>query len=107
MEKNLENIIKQSDRALAVKIKKQVAREKFSADTTFGCYGGIFKISPELITYVEFLCKRGKTLNVILIDDNSNPILIDNLEKFLTDIVDRYMMAVGRYHSLYRDLSNE
>lgn len=107
MEKNLENIIKHSDRALTVRIKKQVAKEKFSADTTIGFSGGIFKLTPELITYVDFLCKRNKVSNVTLIDSNGNPILIENLENFLSDILDKYFMAVGKYQALYQDLINE
>ena len=107
MEKNLENIIKRSDRALAVRIKKQVAKEKFSADITFGYSGGIFKISPDLITYVDFLCNRGKTTDVVLLDNNENPVLIKDLPSFLSDIVDKYIMATGKYQALYQDLSNE
>lgn len=107
MEKSLETIIKTSDRMLTVRMKRQTLKEKFDADITFGFNGGIFKIDQTLISFVNTIMSTGKTENVILIDVNQNPIVVENLNSFLTEIIDRYFMAVGKYHAGYQDLKNE
>jgi hypothetical protein len=106
MEKSLESIIKKSDRLLSVKIKRQVLRERFDADITFGFNGGIFKIDPQLISYVNTLLSLGKQQNIILLDVNKNPIVVEHLLQFQQDILDRYFMALGRYNAGYQDLKN-
>jgi len=106
MEKSLESIIKKSDRLLSAKIKRQLLRERFDADITFGYNGGIFKIDQQLITYVNFLLSINKQQNVILLDINHTPVVIENLSQFQKDILDRYFMALGRYNAGYQDLKN-
>lgn len=106
MEKSLESIIKKSDRLLSVKIKRQTLKERFDADITFGFNGGIFKIDTQLISYVNTLLSLGKQQNIILLDVNKNPIVVEHLSQFQTDILDRYFMALGRYNAGYQDLKN-
>jgi hypothetical protein len=106
MEKSLELIIKKSDRLLSAKIKRQTLKERFDADITFGYNSGIFKVDQQLITYTNFLLSLDKQHNVILLDINQTPIVIDDLSKFQKDILERYFMALGRYNAGYQDLKN-
>lgn len=106
MEKSLESIIKKSDRLLSAKIKRQILKERFDADITIGYNGGIFKINQQLISYVTILLSMDKKQNVILLDINETPIVIDNLPHFQKDILDRYFMALGRYNAGFQDLRN-
>lgn len=107
MEKSLETIIKKSDRMLSVRLNRLAIKEKFDADITFGLNGGIFKIDQLLITFVNTLLLRGKTHTVVLLDINQTPILIEDLNEFLLTIMDRYFMALGKYHAGHQDLKNE
>jgi spore germination protein GerM len=104
MEKSLETIIKTSDRLLAVKMKRQSLKERFDANITFGMNGGIFKIDQTLISFVNTIISLGKTKNVVLLDVNQTPIVIEDLSCFLQQIVDQYFMSLGAYHAGYQDL---
>ena len=42
--------------------------------------------------------------NAILLDVYNNPIKIDDLEKFLEEILSRYFEAVNEYHAEYTKL---
>lgn len=106
MEKSLESIIKKSDRLLSAKIKRQMLKERFDADITFGYNNGVFKIDQQLITYTDFLLSRGKQQNIILLDINQTPVVVEDLTKFQKDILDRYFMALGRFNAGYQDLKN-
>jgi hypothetical protein len=107
MEKSLESIIKKSDRMLSVRMKRQSLKEKFDANITFGLNGGIFKIDQILISFVSTIISLGKTKNVVLLDVNQTPIVIEDLNCFLQQIVDQYFMSLGEYHAGYQDLKNE
>lgn len=107
MEKSLETIIKKSNRMLSVRLKRQALTEKFDADITFGFNGGIFKIDQSLISFVDTVIQHGKTQNAVLLDVNKTPILIEDLKTFLSTIIDRYFMALGKYHAGHQDLKNE
>ena len=104
MNKNLEEIIELSDRLLSFKIKRHALKEKFQAKTTIGHSGGIFRIDQNFITYLKTLLDLGKESQVILLDINENPVVIENLKIFLLECLDKYFSAIGEYHAGVRDI---
>jgi hypothetical protein len=104
MDKNLEQIIELSDKFLSFKIKRHALKEKFQARTTVGHNGGIFKIDQSFISYLKTLLDLGKETQVILLDINGNPIVIDNLKVFFHESLDKYFSAIGEYHAGVHDL---
>jgi hypothetical protein len=107
MNENLQNAIDFSNKMLRIKTQKKYLAEKFSADTTFGYQGGLFKIDSHLLVFVRSLIIEGKIRDVILIDSNGNPIVIPDLKDFENLIKDRYWSAVGFYQAGYEDLKNQ
>jgi len=85
-------------------IQKRTLKEKIDAKLTFGCNGGIFKIDRSLISFVQMFVDQGRTENVPLIDNNENPIMIEDLEKFRDDIIDRYYETTLEYYHEYQEL---
>lgn len=85
-------------------IQRKTLKEKIDAKLTFGHNGGIFKIDRSLITFVQMLIDQGRTSGVPLIDSNENPILIDNLEEFRDEILDRYYTSTLEYFEQYQAL---
>lgn len=65
--------------------------------------GGTFKITHELISFVNLLLQRELTESVLL-DVYNNPIHIDNLEDFLEELLSRYFEAVNEYYADYSKL---
>lgn len=107
MNKSLEETIKFSHRMLNLKIQRQRIKEIFDSETTFGYNGGIFKINDQLISYVYTLIEIGKISNVVTLDSNGTPILIENIQDFFDIISDRYFMALGKYQAGYTALKNQ
>jgi hypothetical protein len=67
--------------------------------------GGIFKCSRDLITFVKLMIDRGHD-GVILIDQNSNPIQVSELETFLDDVISKYGEATNYFYTEYTKLRN-
>lgn len=82
-------------------IQRKTLKEKINQDLTYGCNGGIFKIDPSLISFVQILIDQGRKESVPLLDINDTPIMIADLEKFRDDIIDRYFTCL--YESYKKD----
>lgn len=104
MEEQLKKALDFSNYRQTFSIQRRALKEKIEAKLTYGCNGGIFKIDRSLITFVQLLIDQGRTSGVPLIDSNENPILIDNLETFKDEILDRYFTATLEYYEQYQDL---
>jgi hypothetical protein len=50
------------------------------------------------------LVDQGRIEGVPLIDSNENPILIENLEDFRDEILDRYYTTTLEYYEQYQEL---
>lgn len=87
--------------SFATKIKQ--IKEKIDAKLTYGYNSGIFKIDRPLLTFVQSLCQTGRS-NVIILDHNDNPIMIEDLEQFKDEIFDRYFSSTNEYYNEYQVL---
>ena len=65
--------------------------------------GGTFRVSQELIAFVNMAVVSGKT-SLILLDKNDIPIQIDDTEKFLEDISSLYFEVINEYYNDYQKL---
>ena len=85
-------------------IQRKTLKEKIDARLTYGVNGGIFKIDRTLLTFVEMLINKDRKENVVILDINDNPILIEKLESFRDEILDRYFDATFEYHDEYQKI---
>lgn len=85
-------------------IQRKTLKEKINGRLTFGHSGGLFKIDRSLITFVQMLIDQGRTTDVPLMDENDNPVLVNDLQAFRDDIVDRYFTATLEYYTEYDNL---
>jgi hypothetical protein len=104
MQEQLKKALEFSQYKQTLSIQRKVLKEKIEAKLTFGQNGGIFKIDRTLITFVQMLIDQDRTTGVVLLDQNENPILIDNLEKFRDEILDRYFTSTNEYFEQYQTL---
>ena len=65
--------------------------------------GGTFRVSQELIAFVNMAVVSGKS-SLILLDKNDIPIQIDDTEKFLEDISSLYFEVINEYYNDYQKL---
>lgn len=88
----------------AFSTQQKTLKEKIQAKLTYGFNGGIFKINRELIGFVQILIDKGRTNGVVLLDQNDNPIMVDDLEKFQEEIMDRYFTSTNEYLEEFQKL---
>lgn len=72
---------------------------KLNRNLVYSIGGGMFDITPELISLAATLMSRcdPDTAETVLLDKNKTPIEISNLEEFLDDIVNQYHEAMYEY----------
>jgi hypothetical protein len=104
MEPQLKKALEFSNYRQTFSIQRKTLKEKTDAKLTYGINGGIFKIDRSLITFVQLLIDQDRKVGVPLIDANENPILIDDLEKFRDEILDRYFTSTLEYYEQYQEL---
>jgi len=102
MQEQLKKALEFSNYRQTFAIQRKTLKEKIDAKLTYGINGGIFKIDRTLITFVQMLIDQGRTSGVPLIDDNGNPILIDDLPAFKDEILDRYFTSTLEYFEQYQ-----
>ena len=81
---------------ITLNTQKQNARLKLEKDLTFSLSGGIFNISPELISFVQALIFMGHK-EFVMLDVNKNPIEISDLQDFQEQIVGRYAECMNEF----------
>ena len=83
---------------------RKLLKEKSQAKLTYGYAGGLFKIDQTLINFIVTLESAGRVNNVIILDSNENPILIENLEDFKDEVFDRYFTVTNEYYEEYKKI---
>ena len=104
MEESLKKALEFSNYNHTLSMKRKVMKEKMFAKLTYGINGGIFKIDKSLMSFVDMLIKQGRTTGVPMLDNNENPIIIDDLEKFRDEIVDRYFTTILEYYEEFEKI---
>lgn len=87
-------------------IQRKTLKERIEGRLTYGHASGVFKIDRSLIVFVQMLIDQGRTENVPLLDENENPILIADLQKFREEILDRYFSATYEYYEEYQKIKS-
>lgn len=85
-------------------LERKNLKEKIDSKLTYGYNGGIFKIDRSLITFVQMLIDQKRTENVPVLDSNDIPVLVEDLNAFRDEILDRYMTSVYEYSKQYEKI---
>jgi hypothetical protein len=83
---------------------RRVILEEYSQDLIYYVNGATFKITYELVSFVIVLVDMGNTTDVVLVDSNNFPVLIPNLEEFLTDLISQYLKTVNTYADKFNEI---
>jgi hypothetical protein len=104
MEDQFQKALEFANHKQTFSIQRKTLKEKINAKLTYGYNGGIFKIDRNLISFMQMLVDQGRLEGVAVIDDNENPILIDNVTEFRDEIMDRYFSSSIEYLNAYNQL---
>lgn len=100
MEEKLEKALQFSNYRQTLNNQLQSLRVSSEARLTYAIGGGAFTIDRTLIAFVDTLIRQEQDQAVIL-DVNHTPVLIENLEEFLEEILSRYYEVTNDYHESY------
>ena len=104
MDERLEKALDFSNYMVTLNNQKRILREKFRESVVYYYRGSQFTVTKELMTFVNLLVDKDNTEDIVLIDDNETPVMIDNLAEFLNEILDTYFSAANEYHAEYQKL---
>lgn len=96
IDKRLEEALATANYQLTLNIQKQNIKLNLENKLIYATGGGLFKITPDLISFVSALNVAGRE-QTILLDVNSNPIEIKDLHEFLDTIIDIYYENMNEY----------
>ena len=96
---NLEQITQQIRLATDYQTNKRILREKIQTDLHVPYNGGLFKVSPELIAFLN----AWDSDELFLEDTYQNPIKI-NREEFLTLCKQQYQMVMNSWHIQHEEI---
>jgi hypothetical protein len=106
MDDHLKNALDFAKYNQTLNVQKKFIKEKNDARLTVGENGGLFKIDRDLLNFVDMLYNNKRTSNVVLLDINQTPILIDNLVEFKDRIFSLYFETTLEYFAEYQKLKS-
>jgi hypothetical protein len=83
---------------------RRIILEEYNQKLLHYVNGATFKIDYALISFVKTLIELGNTSNVVLVDSNNFPMLVEDLESFLKSIVDKYLDATSQYATKFNEI---
>ena len=99
----LERALEFSNTMQTFNLNKNNLKVKTQNLLSYSSYGGTFKVSQELIGFMNTIVSAGKT-EVILLDKNDIPVKIEDTTKFLEDISSLYFEVINEYYNDYQKL---
>jgi hypothetical protein len=96
---NLENIVQEIRIATDYQINKRILREKIQTDLQITYNGGLFKVSPEMIAFLN----AWDSEELFLEDLYQNPIKIDRKE-LLNKCCSHYQIVMNTWHIQHEEI---
>jgi hypothetical protein len=103
MDERLKKALDHSNYMITLTNQKRILLEQYQDDLLYYFSGGQFSVNHQLISFCQSLLYLKQT-ETILVDDNSVPIEIENLEEFTENIVNVYFTASNKYLNEYTKL---
>lgn len=76
---------------------KRIIKEELNQQLVYYIGGSYFKVDSSLIAFTKTVMELGHTTNVVFLDANQTPVIIEDVESFLQDLVDVYFEALNAY----------
>jgi hypothetical protein len=105
IDERLAAALEASNYRVTLQLQKNASKLKLKSDLTFSINGGIFTADRDLISFVSALLNLNKQ-EAVLLDNNDNPIKIDNLKNFLEELVELYNAGMDEHLKEYNRLKS-
>lgn len=105
MTENLEKTFELANILTSISNQKRTLYEEYTQSLLYFYNGGTFKIDKDLISFLSVL-KSYNNESCVLIDANKIPVEIENIENFLSSIIDQYTRCSNEYFAEYQKIKN-
>jgi hypothetical protein len=85
---------------------RRLILEQYDQSLLYYTNGATFKIDHSLISFVKTLINLGSNSNVVLVDSNKFPTVVDDLTIFL-NIVEQYLSATQKYADQFNEIKSK
>jgi len=103
MDERLEKALEFSNYMVTLNNQRRIIREQFLENCVHYLNGGKFSVNRDLITFCQTLVTREQS-SAVLIDDNDTPIEVEDINKFLDDILDIYFTTTYEYYDKFNEI---
>ncbi len=103
MDEKLKNALELSNLMVTLNNSKRLLRETYNEKLLHYTNGGRFVVTRELITFVKALIDLNQS-TAVLLDDDGEPIVIEDLSSFLKTTVNVYTEASNFYAYEYKKI---
>jgi len=103
MDERLEKALDFSNYMLTLNNQKRLLAEKYQEGLIYFYNGSQFTVTRELITFVSVMISSEQD-EVVITDDNNIPCMIEDLESFYGEIINKYTVASNDYFTAYASL---
>lgn len=83
---------------------RRIIQEELNQKLVYYINGGTFKVTLELINFTKTALDLGHTTDVVFVDQNKIPVLVNDVRSFLDDLLSVYFESVNDYYRQYADL---
>lgn len=103
MDERLQKALDHSNYMITLNNQKRLLTAQYRENLVYYYNGGQFTVTQELVSFCQSLVNMEQS-DTILIDDNDLPILVENLDKFTSEIYTKYFEASNKYLMEYNKL---
>jgi hypothetical protein len=103
MDERLEKALDFSNYMVTLNNQRRIIHEQFIESCVHYLNGGKFSVNRDLITFCHTLIKCDQT-SAVIIDDNNTPVNVEDLQKFLDDILDIYFTTSYEYLDKHNEI---
>ena len=107
MDERLEKAFQTANFMASLTGQRKIALEEFQQGLIYYQSGASFTVTRELLSFVKLLIDSGYTEDTVLIDDNSMPVQIKDLQAFYDNILDQYFQSANQYFVEYTNLKRQ
>jgi hypothetical protein len=80
---------------------RRLLAEEIDQKLIYYINGSTFKITPTLINFAKLMIDLKRTSDAVFIDDNNNPVVVEDVKKFFDSITRQYFEVTETYSTRF------
>ena len=80
---------------------RRLLAEEIDQKLIYYINGSTFKITPTLINFAKLMIDLKRTSDAVFIDDNNNPVVVEDVKKFFDSITKQYFEVIETYSTRF------